>query len=372
MTNARDHRLSVLFLTRYPVSGASSRYRVFQYLSHLEDLGISCTVQPFMDEPMYRLGMSPGRHLAKLTTLIRAVAGRLRALRHWRQFDALYLQRELLPFGPPLIERWLKRRGATILFDYDDALFIKKPSRFNPAATLFRSPKKTVEMFRLADCTVAGNDWLRDAAIGHGGQSVTVEVAEDSARFSVAHGASGSSAPAPCTVGWLGSPSTAKYLRLIEEPLRRVAQRHPEIRWELMGGGDFCMPGVDWIIEDWSLEAEVAALSRFDIGLMPLPNERWALGKSGGKARTYMAAGVVPVVSAIGYNLELIEDGKTGFLCSDERSWEATLERIVGDAQLRLRVARRARAFVEDRFSPERQAAKLAEVLHHVCRNRAA
>src|SRR5690606_23626103 len=109
-----DGELSVLFLTRYPVSGASSRYRVFQYIPYLEALGIRCTIQSFMDEPMYRLGLAPGRNLAKFLALVRAVFRRLSALRRWREYDALYLQRELLPFGPPLIERWLKRRGATI------------------------------------------------------------------------------------------------------------------------------------------------------------------------------------------------------------------------------------------------------------------
>ena len=57
-----------------------------------------------------------------------------------------------------------------MLFDYDDALFIKKPSRYNPIATLLRSSSKTLDIFRLVDCVVAGNDWLRDRAIAEGGQ----------------------------------------------------------------------------------------------------------------------------------------------------------------------------------------------------------
>ena len=356
--------LSVLFLTRYPVSGASSRYRVFQYIPHLEALGIRCTVQSFMDEPMYRLGLTPGRNLAKFLALVHATFRRLWLLRRWREFDVLYLQRELLPVGPPWIERWLKRRGATILFDYDDALFIKKPSRFNPVASFFRSPGKTREMFRLADCTVAGNDWLRDAAIAEGGRAVTIEVAEDTARIPMhpphADGAS-------VTIGWLGSPSTVKYLRCIEKPLQRIAARHSNVRWEIMGGSDFGMDGVPWELHDWSLNAELKALARFDIGLMPLPDETWALGKSGGKARTYMAAGVVPVVAAIGYNLELVEHGRTGFLCANEAEWESALELMIGDAGLRQRVAEAARAVIEERFSPSGQARKIADLLLGLC-----
>ena len=73
------------------------------------------------------------------------------------------------------------------------------------------------------------------------------------------------------------------------------------------------MEGVPWILTEWSLIAEVEALQRFDIGLMPLPMEDWAKGKSGGKARTYMAAGITPVVANIGYNIELIDHGRTGY-----------------------------------------------------------
>ena len=65
--------LRVLFLTRYPVSGASSRYRVYQYVPHLESGGVQCTVQSFMDESLYALSFSPGRTVAKLWQTAKAV-----------------------------------------------------------------------------------------------------------------------------------------------------------------------------------------------------------------------------------------------------------------------------------------------------------
>ena len=134
-----------------------------------------------------------------------------------------------------------------------------------------------------------------------------------------------------------------------------------------MGGSDFGMDGVPWKLHDWSLDAELQALARFDIGLMPLPDETWALGKSGGKARTYMAAGVVPVVAAIGYNLELVDHGRTGFLCASEAEWETALELLIGNADLRQRVAEAGRAVIEERFSPSGQARKIAELLLSLC-----
>ena len=361
MTNIAEP-ISVLFLTRYPEQGASSRYRVFQYVPHLESQGVTCTTQSFMDTEMYSLSIAPGRVGRKIWLTLKAVLRRLQALAAFRQYDVIYMQRELFPIGPPLAERLLKRLGMPLVYDYDDALFIKKPSRYNPIATFFRSPDKTKEILKLVDCTIAGNDWLRASAENEGGTAVTVEVAEDTTRYTSAvekfQNRSG-----PVTIGWLGSPSTVKYMGEIATELRQIAVRHPDLRWEMMGSGDFTMDGVPWITEEWSIEAEKAALARYDIGLMPLPKQEWSRGKSGGKARTYMAAAVVPVVASIGYNQELIRHGETGFLCDEGADWLRDLELLITDQSIREQVAIAAQNYVAERFAPQKKAAEIASVL---------
>ncbi|MFK7891730.1 MAG: glycosyltransferase [Granulosicoccus sp.] len=320
-----------------------------------------------MDTPLYNLSLSSGQTLRKMVFTLRAVVKRLYALRRWQQYDILYLQRELFPFGGLIVERWLKNKGVVLFYDYDDALFIKKASRYNKFATMLRSGYKTQELFQLVHCVVAGNDWLRDAAAKAGAaRAVTLEVAEDVVRIPM-H--SPHSNKTPVTIGWLGSPSTVKYLRFIEPVLQKIASAYPVIRWEIMGGSDFFMEGVDWQISEWSLDGELEALSRFDIGLMPLPEEDWARGKSGGKARTYMAAGVVPVVSAIGYNIELVRDGVTGFLCANENQWHSALTQLINDAALRQMQAEAARADVEVRFNPASISADMAQLFTEVLKD---
>src|SRR5690606_26783387 len=147
----------VLFLTRYPVAGASSRYRVYQYLPYLKAEGIALEVQSFMDDALYALSFSPGRTAAKVARSVLAVARRLLVLTRFRSFDVIYMQRELLPFGPAWIERFLKASGVRLVFDYDDALFIAKASRYNPLASLLRAPEKVRDIFRIVDLVVAGN-----------------------------------------------------------------------------------------------------------------------------------------------------------------------------------------------------------------------
>lgn len=348
--------MKVLFLTRYPVEGASSRYRVFQYIPFLEQLGVSCRVDSFMDKALYELSFAPGRTTEKIAATLQASRRRWQTLQSHRDYDLVFMQRELFPFGPPIAERWMKRRGARLVFDYDDALFIKKPSRYNPLSTLLRSSEKTFEVFKLCDCVVAGNDWLRDMAAQYCKRAVTVEVAEDADRVPTRSRYDNS---AGLLIGWLGSKSTVKYLRLVEDALREVHSRFPKTRFEIVGGGEFDLPGLPVTHTEWSFESEVAALARFDIGIMPLPLEEWSRGKSGGKARTYMAAGVPPVCTRIGYNCELIRDGETGLLCETREDWVAALSALIENTELRQRLATAARADVELRFSPSGQALKL-------------
>ena len=54
---------------------------------------------------------------------------------------------------------------------------------------------------------------------------------------------------------------------------------------------------------------------------MPLPDNEWTKGKCGFKAIQYMAMGKPTVLSAVGFNNELIEHGKDGFLCKTEDEW---------------------------------------------------
>ena len=356
--------MKVLFLTKYPHAGASSRYRVLQYLPYLDAAGIDYRVQPFMSPTMYALVNQPGRRLHK--TLLAAGALVRRVAQLWRcgRYDLIFLQRECLPLGPPLMERLFRRWRIPTIFDYDDALFIVKRSTHNTFVDSFKNGGRVREIFRLVDCVLAGNDWLRDRAVDAGAATArTLHVAEDLSRYTrrPAH----REGPA-LTLGWLGSPSTEKYLELIREPLRLLCRRHPQLRLVVVGGGAFADAQIPIEHRRWDYAREIDDLHMFDVGLMPLPLEDWSLGKSGGKARTYMAAGVPAVCTGVGFNCELIRDGETGFLVREAADWERAIRRLINDAELRERIAIAARTEVERRYSLEQIGPQFVAVLQEV------
>ena len=358
--------MRVLFLTRYPKSGASSRYRVYQYVPHLKALGISCTVSSFMSEAMYRTTFRRGKTLTKVLHTAWAVIRRGSWLLRINRFDVVVLQRECLPFGAPWMEQYIAARKPTI-FDYDDALFIHKSSKVNPVTSWLRKPEKYVEIFKNADCVLAGNQWLADIASKYCTMSLVFHVAEDTERIPKRLPQN----KGPCVIlGWLGSQSTEKYLELIREPLEILAQRYSGIRLKVIGGGYFSSNVIPIDHVPWSLETEVDELCSLDIGLMPLPMEEWSKGKSGGKARTYMAAGVPPVVSSIGYNIELIKDKSLGRLVTTTDEWCSVLDELINDHKLRQQIGDSARRHVMKHFSLPGQTAKLARILQDVKKKR--
>lgn len=351
--------MKVLFLTRYPIEGASSRYRVFQYLPALADLRVQARVSSFMSSRMYRAVFRDTHTLLKAwLTLLATIRRVWVVLGAWR-YDVVVMQRELLPFGPPFLERLLCAMGVATVFDYDDALFVHKDSKHNRIASKLRRPDKVPQIFAMVDAVCAGNEYLAECARPYCANAVCIEVAEDTRRIPLRD----FSANDKVIIGWLGSPSTEKYLELIRPVLDDLFKKRDNLEMWVIGGGDFHLTWTQVQHIPWSMETEVQNLLRFDIGLMPLPMEEWSRGKSGGKARTYMAAGVVPVCSAIGYNLELIDRERTGFLVETGEQWLATLSRLVESAELRERVGRAARADVEQRFSVAGQAEKLKNLL---------
>ena len=107
------------------------------------------------------------------------------------------------------------------------------------------------------------------------------------------------------TVGWIGSPSTAPYLRLLVEPLQLLALELP-VRLLVVGGPAPDVAGVDVIEHVWSLEEEVTLINQFDVGVMPLPDSLWSRGKCAYKLIQCMACAIPVIASPVGANVHVV------------------------------------------------------------------
>jgi glycosyltransferase involved in cell wall biosynthesis len=215
----------------------------------------------------------------------------------------------------------------------------------------------------MASAVVVGNEWLAEYARRHNPNVWVIPSTVDTDRY-VPRAIEPSTAPV--VIGWSGSSTTVRHLRTISGALARVAAAAP-VELRIMGG-EFELPGAPVTLRRWSSEGEVDELRRFDVGIMPVPDDLWSKGKCGMKALLYMAVGVPTVASPVGVNSAIIREGENGLLAATEEEWVDKLLTLVRDVELRRRLGAAGRATVEATYSLRAQAPRVLDLLGSVAR----
>jgi glycosyltransferase involved in cell wall biosynthesis len=351
--------MRVLFLVQYPRQAPSPRYRVYQLVPWLEEAGVECDVEPLIRESDYAAARSAGMYIDKSRMLAGGFARRVSALLKSRRYDLVYVLKGAFPYGPPVIEQLLRAINIPVIFDFDDAIHIHKKSVSHRILDYLKSTRRVGQVAALANRVVVPNEYLANFAREFNSSVTVVPEAEDTERLIPRQ--PHENGP-QIVIGWVGSSSTAKYLKLIEAALRTVCDRFSNVTVRVIGGR-FESEGIRTELVDWNFDREVQQFHDLDIGIMPLPLEEWSKGKSGCKLRQYMAAGVPGVGTAIGYNLELVDHGRTGFLATTQDEWVEHLSTLIEDAELRNTIAAAARLDVEQRFAIDVIGPKLEAVI---------
>lgn len=357
-----DRRVRVLALSPIPEEGAGCRFRLAQYVPHLTAQGFDVTISAFYTPEFFKLVYRHGHLVRKFTGFLGLLARRWQVFRDLGRYDLVWLYREAIPVGPPLIERAVARRGLPIVYDFDDAIFLPSTSDANKAFSFLKDTGRAAEIISFSRHVVVGNGFLGDYARRYNPAVTVLPTVVDTTRF-VPRSEGWPTRPGAPVVGWIGSPTTFHYLESMAGLLRDIAGRH---RFEMLvsgAGRPFTFPGVDVRDVPWSMANEVTLFNSCDVGVYPLEDDDWARGKCGFKAIQFMACGVPVVAAAVGVNREIIKDGENGFLASTPSEWAEKLERLLTDAALRERFAREGRNTIEQRYSLHVTAPRLADIL---------
>jgi len=351
--------LSVLALTKYDRLGASSRLRSLQYLPWFKQAGLAVTVQTMVNDGQLRDRYKNSGYTAK--DLLAAYAWRVQALMSRHAFDVLWIEKEALKWWPLWAERAMLS-GVPYVLDYDDADFHHYDMHRLAWVRHFYG-RRLDGLMAGASLVVAGNQYLAQRA--HDAGAAWVEIVPtviDLERYTSPGSTKSAAVDGLPRVVWIGSPSTAKYLQLIAEPLQALAQRLPYVL-RVIGSGAVSIPGVQVEVMDWSEATEVQALQSADLGVMPLADTPWERGKCGYKLIQYMACGLPALGSAVGANNDIVVHGQTGMLARSSQNWLESLETLLGDAALRQRIGAAARARVQELYCIQQTGPRLAELL---------
>ena len=171
-------------------------------------------------------------------------------------------------------------------------------------------------------------------------------------------------------IGWVGSPTTARYLGGLEGVFKAMS-RESKFTLKVIGAGqDIKMPGVDVVNLAWALEREISDYQGLDVGICPLENNEWDSGKTGFKIIVYMAAGVPAVVSTTGSNKEVIKDGENGFLASTDDEWQEKMSRLIKEPRLRNEMGKAARDTIVKGYSVRANAPKYIAIFKRIVQSR--
>lgn len=290
----------------------------------------------------------------------RGYARRVHALLDAGSFSVIVIHCELFPYLPALFEHVLRWRRIPYVLDFDDAIFhnYDQHRRF---LIRYLLGNKVASVIRGAAGVIAGNEYLASYARRHNSQVEVLPTVVDVERYDRERRAKRST---DFTVGWIGSPSTAAYLRDLQPALAQFFARVAG-RLVLVGSGPTDLKGVPVEVHPWSESTEITELSDFDLGIMPLPDTPWTRGKCGFKLIQYMAANLPVVASPVGVNATLVDHGANGFLASSTLDWVAALEGLARDPVLRSAMGQAGREKVARQYDLRSVSPKLVRVLRN-------
>ena len=358
--------MKVLALASYPVEAAATRYRLHQFVEPLRQRGIEVTVRPFLDSTLfgslYQSQSAPQTAIGLSKAILRRLADVVRA----HNADVLFIQREAMILGPPVIE-WMSMRlsSCPMVLDLDDPTYVPYTSpTYGNLGKVLKWFRKTDDLIRWATVVTCGNRAIAEYVRAKGTNAVVIPTVVDTDVFRPRE----STEDSTVIVGWVGTHSTFPYLESIFEVLQDLAQDH-HFRLRIVGAGksEIRIPGVEVENLEWQLDREVSDFQSFDIGLYPIDAalyaDQWAAGKSGFKAIEYMSVGIPFVASPVGVLGEIGVRGSTHFCASTQGEWRSALSRLIVDSDLRRRMGAAGRHHALEHYTLDAQADKLADAL---------
>ncbi len=114
----------------------------------------------------------------------------------------------------------------------------------------------------------------------------------------------------------------------------------------------------------------MTGLQSFAVGIMPLSDTPWSRGKCSFKMLTYMAAGLPVVVSPVGMNREVLALGDCGFAATSRDDWVDALSIVLREQERSRAMGAIGRRIVENHFSRDVIAPRLAMLLQRVGESR--
>jgi len=343
----------IYILAPYPKGHApSQRFRFEQYIELLEKEGFKVEFYSFLSEKAWKTLYQTGNYFGKFVQVMISFLKRWSLIFKLKSADHVFVHREMAHIGPPIFE-WISTKvlGVKYIYDFDDAIWLPNYSQANARFQRLKAYWKVKYCMKWAHKVTAGNDYLADFARKY---NDNVQVIPTTIDLKNHHNLETDQTNRPVVIGWTGTHTTMRYLEEIV-PVLKELEKDYDFEFHVISNEkpDFDLKSLRFV--KWDKKTEIEDLARIQIGVMPLVEDQWSAGKCGFKALQYMALSIPTLLSPVGVNKKIVEDRKSGFFCTDYKTWKDHLEKLLDDQTLRQQVGQEGREKVQDNYSVQSQ-----------------
>ena len=323
--------------------------------------GVRMRHLPLLDEQQDR-AFHGGSTARRLQAALQARRRLRRELDAARDLDVALVQRQVDLMPSLGLERRAVASAGRLVLDVDDAIWLdgSPDAGGHPLAALKGTRRKVRWLAERAETVIAGNELLAEWLATYADRVVVVPSLVEHRELEARR----HEQRERIVLGWIGSPSTARSLERLGEPLAALAGQGNGHQFELIvvGGPAPAIEGLHVRSEAWSEERERQFLREVDIGLMPLPDNAWTRGKCAYKALQYMGAGIPVVADGVGVSADVIGHERGGLIADSTGAWREHIATLAADPALRSRLGHEGRERVAEGFSVEAWAPTLAQI----------
>lgn len=342
---------SIRFVTLHrPDRSPSQRFRFEQYISFLEDNGFQCEFSFLLNESDDKKFYRPKKYIWKFWFLLKSLFKRFKEVKSNKQPDIVFVQRECFMLGTTYFERQFSKKSK-LVFDFDDSIWLQNVSNANKKLVFLKNAGKTAELIKISDLIFAGNQYLSNYASQFNTNIKIVPTTIDTHEYKrlEVH----NSKDRIC-IGWSGSITTIQHFEIAIPFLKIIKDNFGDkVYFKVIGDENYTNSELNIQGVKWNKETELIDLSEIDIGIMPLPDDEWAKGKCGLKGLQYMALEIATIMSPVGVNTEIIENGVNGFLANSIEEWINVITQLIESKNLRKTIGENGRKTVIDHYSVE-------------------
>ena len=152
-------------------------------------------------------------------------------------------------------------------------------------------------------------------------------------------------------IGWTGTHSSKKYLSIVEPYLQKI-NKLKKIKLIIIGNFEYNISNIDFELIKWNKNTEILDLLKFDIGIYPVFEDEWSLGKSGLKSLQYMALGIPSVSTNFGNIKKIVKHRHNGIL-TQNNNWDNAIIELIDNLELRKKIGKNSIQTVKEFYSIE-------------------